>query len=589
MGAYENLINIIFWILYMIQVPSMLHIMQQESYHNDGMFRWIAKNPKKAFGRNFVGLIVTIALFLISWLSLFMISKQGIVMSDFQVVLIIFGTQSIFQVIYYLALFFIAHKERKAAKKPLVYTKRVKRLYFYNFIVIVLLEVIFLEYFNSYFVLPIMFATLILLLPANMIISNWAVAPLEHAIDTMYIRKAYKKLNQDEYKNLIRIGITGSYGKTSTKFILKTILSEKYNVLAGPSSYNTTMGNVRVIREMLEPQHEIFISEMGARKRKDIREICEFVKPHIGIITSIGEQHLDTFKNIENVAKTKGDLLLGTINVNNPASLSSPHDSAWMMTKKMLKIGKEEEKPAEIKDILEDGAVFLSKDGAKCEELYRKDTHNKKYLFSADDKNADIYAKNIKVTKEGSEFIVVSKKYKEYTCKTKLLGKHNVQNIIGAIAIAEYLGLTKEQIQTGVSKIEAVEHRLQLLPTTNGTVVIDDAFNSNPIGSKAALDVISQMDGRKIIITPGMVELGDKEDELNHEFGKYMAKVVDIAILVGPKHTKPIQDALKESKFNDMNIYVVKSLNEASEKLAKLAKSGDVILFENDLPDSYNE
>jgi hypothetical protein len=191
---------------------------------------------------------------------------------------------------------------------------------------------------------------------------------------------------------------------------------------------------------------------------------------------------------------------------------------------------------------------------------------------------------------EGSvQMNVVSRKNGTYSCTTKLLGEHNVQNIVGAIAIAEYLELTKEQIINGVSKIEPVEHRLQLLPSANGTTVIDDAFNSNPVGSKAALDVISQFKGRKIIITPGMVELGAEEDKYNKEFGKQMARVIDIAILVGQNHTKPIQEGLKEAGFDDMSIYVVSSLDEATAKLAKLTKAGDVILFENDLPDSYNE
>ena len=332
------------------------------------------------------------------------------------------------------------------------------------------------------------------------------------------------------------------------KFILKTILSEKYNVLATPGSYNTTMGNVRIIREELKPEHQVYIAEMGARKRFDIQEICQFVNPQIGIITSIGPQHLETFKKIENVAKTKGELLKG---------------------------------------VTQDGAVFLPKDNAYCFELYREDKH-KKFLYSTKKDGSDVYAKNIKVTKDGSTFTAVTKNG-EFACKTKLLGEHNVQNIIGCIAIAEYLGLTNEEIQKGVEKIEPVEHRLQLIPTQNGTTVIDDAFNANPVGSKMALDVIKQFEGRKIIITPGMVELGEEEYKLNQEFGAQMAGAVDIAILVGMKRSKPIVEGLKSKKFNDMNIYVVNNLEEATAKLGKLTKAGDVILFENDLPDNYNE
>ena len=445
---------------------------------------------------------------------------------------------------------------------------------------------------------PIIYSFLIFTIPVNMIISNWfASCTIESFIANRYITSAYKKLNKKEYKNLIKIGITGSYGKTSTKYILKTILSQKYNVLATPGSYNTTMGNVRIIREELKPEHEVFISEMGARKKHDISEICDFVKPHIGIITSIGAQHLETFKNIETVAKTKGELLDGTLNKKHPNYYASPYDSVIGIAKSIYKPlidakakEKEDNKTKDdLQKLFEDGAVFLPKDGSNCENLYKEDSHERKYLFAINDSGADVYAKNITVNEQGSEFTVVSKKNKEYKCKTKLLGEHNVQNIIGAIAIAEYMGLTKEQIIQGCEQIEPVEHRLQLLPTANGTTVIDDAFNSNPAGSKAALDTISKFKGRKIIVTPGMVELGAEEEKLNKEFGKQMAEVVDVAILVGPKHTKPIQDGLKEKKFDDMNVYVVTNLNEATEKLAKLTQVGDVILFENDLPDSYNE
>lgn len=605
--------EIIFWILYLMQIPNMLLIMQQESYQNDGMIRWISKNPKKAFKTGAICLFSTLAVFVVTSGIVLLMEKSGRLgqMGDIIKLLIPATISGLYLDIFCIVSFIKTHKERKQAKKPLKYTGRIIRLIIYNFFVLIILQTLFMQTIdgdkafifegldeqgqvvnyqltNSDIYGPILNAFLIFVIPLNMIIANWFASPLEHAIATWYTRRAYNKLNKKQYKNLIKIGITGSYGKTSTKFILKTILAEKYNVLATPESYNTTLGNVKVIRKQLKPEHEVFISEMGARKKGDIAEICEFVKPQIGIITSIGEQHLETFKNIDNVAKAKNELLLGTKNINNPKWNTSQYDTIWKMTKDMISFSKPNAEDDGELPILKDGAVFLYKDGAKCEELYKKDAHSRKYLFSAD-KKADVYAKDIKISTEGSTFTVVSKKNKEYECETKLLGEHNVQNIICAIAVAEYLGLTKEEIQNGVSKIEPVEHRLQLLPSSNGTIVIDDAFNSNPKGSKAALDILKEFNERKIIVTPGMVELGDKEAELNREFGIQMADVVDIAILVGPKHTKPIQDALKDKHFDDMNVYVVTSLAEATTTLGKITKAGDVILFENDLPDSYNE
>ena len=647
-----NLISIIFWVAYMMMVPRMLHIMQQESYQNDGMFRWITKNPKIAFKRGALFLLGTIAVFILLTLGLMGLINAGVISTEENAYIrFVPSLLTFLGVVITTIVFFVKdHKERKQAKKPLNYTARAKRLFVYNFFVVIILQVFFSQSFSTFYpqevknnmnmnyinrrltsvyttdtdqiirirnfnatrddskltdsdrtvieqvakveyalqhgdtsdlsekdyeaaqkvvlikaeeyaaylydtqqqvlYFPILCAFLMLTLPFNMIIANWFASPLEGHIAEKYVNKARKKLHKPEFKNLIKIGITGSYGKTSTKFILKTILEEKYKVFATPGSYNTTMGNVRVIREQLQPEHEVFISEMGARKKRDIQEICNFVEPQIGIITSIGEQHLDTFKNIENIKKAKGELLKGTAL---------------------------------------DGAVFLPKFNDYCFDLYKSDKHDNKFLYSTHNDGSDIYAKDIKASEKGSTFTIVSKKNGSYDCKTKLLGEHNVQNIVGAVAIAEYLGLNKEQIQKGIEKIEPVEHRLQLLPSTNGTIVIDDAFNSNPIGSKAALDVIKQFEGRKIIVTPGMVELGKEEANLNKEFGRQIADAVDIAILVGPKHTKPIEEGLREKGFDDMAIYVVKNLDDATKTLGRISKAGDVILFENDLPDAYNE
>ena len=369
---------------------------------------------------------------------------------------------------------------------------------------------------------------------------------------------------------MIRIGITGSYGKTSTKFILKTILSEKYNVLATPESYNTTMGNVKIIRKELKPEHQVFISEMGARYPGDIRKICDFVYPQIGIITSIGPQHLESFKTIENVAKTKSELLRALPIKGEAKNLAQMYSS---LNDKAFK---------------KDSAIFLPVDGAFCSELYKNEKNRTKFSYSVSDKSASVYAKNIKMSSEGCKFTAVTPKG-DIECVSKLLGELNIQNILGAIAIAIYLDLSKEQIARGVSKIEPVAHRLQILPSNNGTIVIDDAFNSNPVGSKMALDVLKEFKGRKIVITPGMVELGEKEEYYNNEFGKHMAKCTDIAILVGVKRSKPIEKGLLDAGFDSMNIYVVPDLDAATKKLAEITNVGDVVLFENDLPDNYNE
>ena len=197
-------------------------------------------------------------------------------------------------------------------------------------------------------------------------------------------------------------------------------------------------------------------------------------------------------------------------------------------------------------------------------------------------------AENIRCGSFGSRFDLVIGE-ERIACETRLLGKHNIANIVGCACVAHCLGLTPAQIRLGIRKLQPVEHRLQLVPTAGGVTVIDDAFNANPSGVRAAMEVLSAFEGRKIVVTPGLVELGEREAEENRAFGRVMAGVADIVLLVGPRHTKPIYEGLVESGFSEGAIHVFKSLSEATEALWKLAKPGDVVIFENDLPDNYNE
>lgn len=568
---FANILSFAIWygmfVVYMFNAPRVLHIFQQEGYKFKDYTRWISKNVKRAFAPGCRQLIATVAFYFFIILFNLLIAKTSLINSIGETGLIITFFVEAFAL---MGVFYASNivqivrdkKERKNAKKKLVYTSRAKRLMFWNFFVVILLYLSFMGQFlvneqsdaSLLFFLEMAYvfvSIMIALLPINMLFASYFAWPGEMGRQRRYISKAAKIINKCEKANgLIRIGITGSYGKTSTKFILKTILSEKYKVLATPESYNTTMGNVKVIREQLkvEEGYEVFISEMGARYKRDISSICEFVRPNIGIITSIGPQHLETFKNIDNIVATKAEL---------------------------------------INSLAADGVVVLPRDNEYCQKLYNKETR-KKYCYTLKNTNADVYAKDISMSAEGCKFTAVTS-IGEIKCISKLLGEHNIENILGCITIAVHLGLTKEEIERGVSRIEPVEHRLQIINNNNGTIVIDDAFNSNPVGSKMALDVLKEFDGRKIVITPGMVELGDEEKNENKKFGKHMADVTDIAILVGMKRSEPIVEGLREGKFDEMNIFVVPDLAGATKKLGEISKVGDVILFENDLPDSYNE
>ena len=431
-------------------------------------------------------------------------------------------------------------------KKKLVLTPRVKRLLSFYGLLLALTALLCRALVFGIspwlgFLPPLM---LTLLSPFVMALAGLLALPVEKSINALYVRDARRRL--DANPDLIRIGITGSYGKTSVKFILQTLLSEKYLVLSTPGSFNTPMGLTRIIRERLDPSHQVFIGEMGARHTKDIRELCRLVRPEIGILTSVGPQHLDTFKTVENIKNTKYDL---------------------------------------IRALPQDGFAVFADDGDIVSSLYAQTRIDKAVVGREGD---DLWADQIRLSSRGSEFDLHTGDQVIH-CATRLLGRYNITNILLAAACALRLGLTGEELKRGIQAIQPVEHRLFLMDRGGGITVIDDAFNSNPSGSRAALETLAEFPGRRVVVTPGMVELGADEDKYNHEFGRVMAKCADLVYLVGRKHTEPVAEGLKEAGFPGEQIRVAESLDEANALLKAEMRAGDVILYENDLPDHYNE
>ncbi len=450
-------------------------------------------------------------------------------------------------------------KSSQPVKKPLVFTQRATRLFRANAllggIILIIPSVIYLLIPNelSIYIFGIVLAVLAYLIyrfqPLLMYYSTSLMKPVEEKINMGFYVNAQKIIKERE--DLKVVGITGSFGKTSTKFIIGTILSEKFNVLNTPESYNTPMGLSKVINNDLLPQHEVFVAEMGAKVIGEIRELAELVQPKIGVLTSIGPVHIETFKNIDNIMKTKYELI--------------------------------EELPT-------DGVAVFNYDNEYIKKLADK-TFKEKMLYGLENvEKLDVYADDIVVSELGSTFTLRDKEGNSVSCTTKLLGKHNIYNILAGACVAKTLGLSFEEISRGIAKIEPVEHRLNIINPGTGIIIIDDAFNSNPIGTKAALEVLSQFkEGKKIIVTPGMIELGEMEESANREFGMNIGKVCDYVILVGENRTKPIYQGLMDTNYNKSNIFVVKNLDEATVQIGKLAKPKDVVLFENDLPDTYNE
>ncbi len=429
-------------------------------------------------------------------------------------------------------------------KKKFALTARMKRLY--GALVTLLLALMLILFCAARReTAGIFFAASAALLPLTVALAGALIWPVERLIFHLYFRDAEKKILKND--RLIRIGITGSYGKTSTKFILADLLSQKYNVLATPASFNTPMGVTRIIRERLTPAHQVFIGEMGARHVGEIKELSRLVHPQIGILTAVGPQHLDTFRTLERIKKTKYEL---------------------------------------IEALPEDGLSVFLDDGDIVTGLYQR---TKKARLLAGKEGADAWATDVAVSPQGSSFTLHLKEWEPIECQTQLLGEHNIRNILLCALVAKYLGLTPEQIRRGILNLRPVEHRLQLMKTGGGVTVIDDAFNTNPRSSKEALKVLSSFPGRHVIVTPGMVELGAEEDQYNEDFGKAMAKHVDIAVLVGRRHTAPIRKGMLEAGFPESAIFTVGSLQEAVGTVNSLILPGDTVMYENDLPDHYSE
>ncbi len=513
---------ILLFLTALVTMTRQLHFLQLNSYYNSRFFDYF---------RNEFNMISVWSLFGCAVVVNLAIFELGVV------ALVVSASFCVIRICYTLF-------KLKTAKKGIVYTARVKRFYLTSAIIFAaVIALTFLNLINP--IVAVAIANLCLLFtPFFVCLINILNAPIEKSIKQYYINDAKKILKSKP--DLKIIGLTGSYGKTSTKYILGRILSEKYNTVITPGSFNTPMGVVLTVRNHLTPSTEVFVVEMGAKCVGDIAEICEIVHPTTAIITSVGPQHLNTFGSIENVTKTKFEL-----------------------ADEVKKNG---------------GLCYLNVDN---EYIKEKKSEYDCVTYSIGGKDADIIAKGVKCDKDGLKFTV---EYKGQKIKltTELLGSHNVLNIMAAVGIALDMGVSETDIKYAVEKLKATEHRLELKSLFNGALLIDDAYNANPEGSLEAMKVIGSFKPMKrIVVTPGLVELGEEEYECNKALGKAAAKNADIIILVGEKRSIPLKEGVLSTKFPQENLYVAKTFNDAVEIFKPMCDKNTVVIFENDLPDNY--
>lgn len=512
-----------------------LQVLQLSGYKARGYFSWLKDTKGRYVGR----------LIMLSFLSTAALLITNVLLKQFFVYKILTYLGLVFYFLF--SVIFILNMYNAPQKVPLKYTKRMNRLCGVLFIVVAATSFFILtasELYIEYLSYAAIGLTPIFL-PLLVLIAYYITLPFELLNSHKYIKRAKKKLSEN--KDLIVIGITGSYGKTSVKTILTTMLSEKYKVCSSPYSYNTPLGLAKTILENLSQEHEIFVAEMGAKYEGDIIYLCDMVKPSIGLITGIGNQHLATFGSIEKLIKTKSEIISG---------------------------------------LRENGKAYINVDSQGALSLYEANNGDNVFAVGLSYKNTKVMAKNIATSATGTSFdLEVAGK----SCKvsTSMLGKHNVSNILLAASVALDLGVSVEELKQAIGKLTPPPHRLAILPSNNSLIVIDDAYNGSVEGSKAALDVLAGFEGKKIVITPGLVELGSEEYISNYNLGKDMAKVADFVIINGTVNYDAISSGLVDSGLDKDKILRAGSLSQAVEVLGKISSPGDVVLFENDLPDNY--
>ncbi|HIP62201.1 MAG TPA: UDP-N-acetylmuramoyl-tripeptide--D-alanyl-D-alanine ligase [Sulfurovum sp.] len=398
-------------------------------------------------------------------------------------------------VLGYLVLLYLWYR---TLDKPLVFTGRVKR-----FLLALLLISIFVSLTFGYYgvLIPLIVAYLV---------SIWIEKILFNGF------KAQAKDKIDSMANLIVVGITASYGKTSIKNYIEHLLKFQYKTYATPRSVNTLGGIMKDVNDDLPDDTEVYVVEMGAREEGDISEIATFVNPHFVVVGKIGPAHIEYFKSMENIRNTKMEIMQ-----TNRLKEAWIHESAYV----------------------------------KAEDYV--------HIFGAD-------ITNIEATLESTSFSMDGARY-----SASILGEFNAMNLAASVKVAKALGLDDEEIQQGLMSLKPVDHRLQRIDA-GGKVILDDSFNGNIDGMMASFELASTHEGRKVIITPGLIEV---DDDLNIQVAKRANEVFDVVVVTGELNYPIFKEYIDSDK-----LVKLASKSEMEAMLVEQTRAGDLILFANDAP-----
>ena len=372
------------------------------------------------------------------------------------------------------------------------------------------------------------------------------VQPFFVIVRNVVLKKAKKKMSS--FKNVIVIGITGSYGKTSTKEFLHTILSSKFNVLATPEHKNSEMGIAQTILKELRPEHQIFIVEMGSYNKGGINLLCNMVMPTIGLVTGVNEQHLATFGSLENLLSAEGG-----------------RELAQCLPK--------------------DGLIVVNGENKYCLDLYKKTELNKRiYTLKRDRINSDIWTEDILVQKDSVSFVAVNHNKEMSHFAVNVLGGHNVQNLLGAITVAKELGMTMQEISQACKDIKPGQAGIALKEGVHGIDIIDSSYSSNPDGVVADLGYLNVFPGKKIMVMPCLIELGEASARVHEELGKKIAEVCDLAIVTTKDKFKEISEGFISAGKPEHKIVFSENPKDIFAMITTMCKEGDAVLLEGRVP-----
>lgn len=360
------------------------------------------------------------------------------------------------------------------------------------------------------------------------------------------LRKARKKMAS--LNNLTVIGITGSYGKTSTKEFLTTILSSKFRVISTPEHKNSEIGIAQTVLRDVNQNHQIFVVEMGSYNKGGIKLLCDIVRPKIGVVTGVNEQHLATFGSLENLLSAEGGRELA-------ASLP------------------------------QDGLLVVNGDNAHCLDLYKATSKPKKlYALNNRKLDADLWTETISVLQESVSCIVHSREKELVQINVAVLGGHQVQNLLGAMLAARHLGMAMEEIAMACKNILQKQGGMELKKSAHGIAVIDSSYSANPDGVYADLEYLSVFSQKKVIVMPCLIELGSASEQIHHAIGQKIASICDMAIITTKDQFRALQIGAAAAGFPKEKIVYCQNQQEIFNIITTFCSKGDAVLLEGGRP-----